>query len=73
MKFVREQFSLAAATQNIKRLVRFLGQSIPLLTEFTPSRVKKENSQQGPHPKPPLSQTFSTATPDFVHHPIPIV
>ena len=26
MKFVREQFSLAAAAQNIKGLVRFLGQ-----------------------------------------------
>ena len=29
MKFVREQFFLAAAAQNIKRLVRFLGQPIP--------------------------------------------
>jgi hypothetical protein len=27
MKFVREQFFLAAAAQNIKRLVRFLSQS----------------------------------------------
>jgi len=26
MKFVREQFLLAAAAQNIKRLVRFLSQ-----------------------------------------------
>ena len=26
MKFVREQFFLAAATQNLKRLVRFLSQ-----------------------------------------------
>lgn len=26
MKFVREQFFLAAAAQNLKRLVRFLGQ-----------------------------------------------
>jgi hypothetical protein len=29
MKFVREQFFLAAAAQNLKRLVRFLGQPIP--------------------------------------------
>src|SRR6201998_3699932 len=29
MKFVQEQFFLAAAAQNIKRLVRFLGQPIP--------------------------------------------
>jgi transposase len=29
MKFVREQFFLAAAAQNVKRLVRFLGQPIP--------------------------------------------
>jgi hypothetical protein len=28
MKFVREQFFLAAAAQNIKRLVRFLSQSV---------------------------------------------
>jgi len=27
MKFVREQFFLAAAAQNIKRLVRFLSQA----------------------------------------------
>lgn len=27
MKFVREQFSMAAAAQNIKRLVRFLSQA----------------------------------------------
>jgi hypothetical protein len=27
MKFVREQFFLAAAAQNVKRLVRFLNQS----------------------------------------------
>jgi transposase len=29
LRFAREQFFLAAAAQNIKRLVRFLGQSIP--------------------------------------------
>jgi hypothetical protein len=29
LKFVREQFFLAAAAQNIKRLVRFLGQPMP--------------------------------------------
>jgi hypothetical protein len=46
MKFVREQFFLAAAAQNIKRLVRFLAQSIPPVAESTPSRVKNENSQQ---------------------------
>jgi hypothetical protein len=31
MKFVREKFFLAAAAQNIKRLVRFLGQPTPPL------------------------------------------
>jgi hypothetical protein len=30
MKFVREQFFLAASAQNIKRLVRFLSQPIAL-------------------------------------------
>jgi hypothetical protein len=33
MKFVREQFFLAAAAQNIKRLVRFLNPlTAPMLT-----------------------------------------
>ena len=36
LKFVREQFFLAAAAQNIKRLVRFLSQpTIPMLTATT--------------------------------------
>jgi hypothetical protein len=36
MKFVREQFLLAAAAQNIKRLVRFLSQpAIPVLPATT--------------------------------------
>src|SRR2546425_9904038 len=36
MKFVREQFFLAAAAQNIKRLVRFLSQGPkPILVETT--------------------------------------
>jgi hypothetical protein len=37
MKFVREQFFLGGAAQNLKRLGRFLGQPIPnagLLREF---------------------------------------
>jgi hypothetical protein len=35
MKFVREQFFLAAAAQNVKRLVRFLSQSITPIGEAT--------------------------------------
>ncbi len=35
MKFVREQFFLAAAAQNLKRLVRFLAQTRPPLEEVT--------------------------------------
>jgi hypothetical protein len=35
MKFVREQFLLAAAAQNIKRLVRFLSQSPRSMPEAT--------------------------------------
>jgi Transposase DDE domain len=42
MKFVREQFLLAAAAQNIKRLVRFLNQSTVPLT-VTP-RIERRNS-----------------------------
>ena len=35
LKFVREQFYLAATAQNIKRLVRFLSQSITQLVPAT--------------------------------------
>ena len=35
MKFVREQFFLAAAAQNVKRLVRFLSQPITPIGEAT--------------------------------------
>jgi hypothetical protein len=35
LKFVREQFYLAAAAQNIKRLVRFLSRSITPLVPAT--------------------------------------
>ena len=35
MKFVREQFFLAAAAQNLKRLVRFLARTTPPLVEVT--------------------------------------
>ena len=42
LKFVREQFFLAAAAQNIKRLVRFLGQEsqapTPVTTSFPTSQ-----------------------------------
>ena len=35
MKFVREQFFLAAAAQSVKRLVRFLSQPITPIGEAT--------------------------------------
>ena len=35
MKFVREQFFLAAAAQNLKRLVRFLARTRPATVEVT--------------------------------------
>ena len=35
LKFVREQFFLAAAAQNIKRLVRFLSQAPPSILPAT--------------------------------------
>jgi len=43
MKFVREQFFLAAAAQNIKRLVRFFRHSTTPVLPATakPNRVKK--------------------------------
>jgi hypothetical protein len=50
MKFVREQFFLAAAAQNIKRLVRFL--SPPTHRWSSPPRNEKEelgSTHPGPH------------------------
>ena len=57
LKFVREQFFLAAA-QNIKRLVRFLSQGprppLPLTTSFSNSR---KNSSSLRYPRPPTSDS----------------
>ena len=39
MKFVREQFFLAAAAQNIKRLVRFLNQQTQPPAQATGSKI----------------------------------
>jgi hypothetical protein len=44
MKFVREQFFLAAAAQNVKRLVRFLSQPItPIGGSHYLTEVSEEN------------------------------
>src|SRR2546422_11290318 len=48
LKFVREQFFLAAVAQNIKRLVRFLSKPTkPVLPATTYPNVRKENSARG--------------------------
>lgn len=49
IKFVREQFFLAAAAQNIKRLVRFL--SPPTARRLSPPRMKQMKTQPH-HPSP---------------------
>jgi len=69
LKFVREQFFLATAAQNIKRLVRFLSRGPQ------PCVRQPLSSRQGtlprcgtpPHPALP-SDTFSTATPDYINY-----
>jgi len=48
IKFVREQFFLAAAAQNFKRLVRFL--SPPTAPQLSPPRKEEKNSVALPRP-----------------------
>jgi hypothetical protein len=49
IKFVREQFFLAAAAQNIKRLVRFLSPPAPTAN---PRRLKTRTRTRQHHPSP---------------------
>jgi hypothetical protein len=62
LKFVREQFFLAAAAQNIKRLVRYLS---PLTTPLPPLRQKRNKRPAALPPTPrrsPQALSFSTPT-----------
>src|SRR5438270_2082141 len=62
LKFVREQFFLAAAAQNIKRLVRFLCQS-PTPTVLTSQKREEELRPLTPGSKRSVqSPGFSTPT-----------
>src|ERR1700726_3217967 len=67
IKFVREQFFLAAAAQNLKRLVRFL--SRPTAPQALPLRKeeKKLSSTPPARTRSVLALSFSTATPGFVN------
>jgi hypothetical protein len=67
LKFVREQFFMAATAQNIKRLVRFLNQTPrPPISAMTYLLRKKQFFKGDTHPTPFRSSlTFSTATPGF--------
>jgi hypothetical protein len=64
LKFVREQFFLAPAAQNIKRPVRFLS---PSTTRFgQPSLSRKKTHQRHSQPRRySVDRAFSTPTPDF--------
>jgi hypothetical protein len=65
MKFVREQFFLAAAAQNIKRLVRFLSQpDSPRCGSYHLAEVRRKNSTAAiiAAKKTFRSRTFSTPT-----------
>jgi hypothetical protein len=64
LKFVREQFFLAAAAQNIKRLVRFLSPSTtpvrpPPLSRTDTRKTRQRHSQPRRHS---VDRTFSTPT-----------
>jgi hypothetical protein len=61
LKFVREQFFLAAAAQNIKRLVRFL--SPPTAPQALTTEKTGENTQEhfpSPHKVRPSTEFFNT-------------
>jgi hypothetical protein len=60
MKFVREQFFLAAAAQNIKRLVRFLS-SPTAQPALTPKKEKKNSGTPSGRAKiGPRTEFFNT-------------
>jgi Transposase DDE domain len=62
MKFVREQFFMAAAAQNIKRLVRFLSPPTELQPLTTWKRREELNSTPPAHTRPVQALSFSTPT-----------
>lgn len=68
LRLVREQFFLAAAAQNSKRLVRFLSQG-PRSPTPGNNLVRKKLFACGTriHQPPDSAQPFSTATPDYVN------
>ena len=70
LKFVREQFFLAAAAQNIKRLVRFLSQAAtvhPARDHLALVRSKNSAAADNEAKWTFPSRTFSTPTPVFVN------
>jgi hypothetical protein len=74
LKFVREQFFMAAAAQNIKRLVRFLSQGPrpPLTGDDLVSNPRKKlfpTAVLTSHQLPLPSSPFSTATPGYNNYP----
>jgi hypothetical protein len=69
LKFVREQFFLAAAAQNLKRLVRFLSQPTrPVLGSYRLKELLREEKLSGLCPMKSgfCCDSFSTPTPDFI-------
>ena len=61
LKFVREQFFLAAAAQNIKRLVRFLSQPTTPTCRPPLSRSEKEKTRRDIEPKSvPFTDFFNS-------------
>ena len=72
LKFVREQFFVAAAAQNIKRLVRFLPQPTDTAGSashhIAQSREEQVDEDILAAKKPFCWRTFSTPTPVFVNY-----
>jgi len=64
MKFVREQFFLAAAAQNIKRLVLYLSQPPAPTVLATQKREERLGTTHTPSTRSPQAQSFSTPAPD---------
>jgi len=77
MRFVREQFYLAATAQNLKRLVRFLrAKPTPeLATAWTRRKEAKEASNQAGSTAKGLLQprSSSTDTPDFANYELTLI
>jgi hypothetical protein len=72
LKFVREQFFLAAVAQNIKRLVRFLSQPMRPVLPLSRTEGRKTRQRHARSRKDPLLTWCRVAKPVPAMRPVPL-